>query len=126
MLILWSRRGVSVSATQPRPDAGAGPGVQGEQGAVPQGEAAAQREDQQRGPGARPVAERLAADPHLCLRLQDHERVPHEEGTVHDTDMLMSNNTDHKSKCKMNMQYRPVHIAHCTLTFLFSCTYYFY
>lgn len=56
---------------------------EGEQGAVSQGEEEEECEDQQRGPdGAGSVAERLAADPHFHQRLQEHERLPHEEGDM--------------------------------------------
>ena len=57
-------------------------GPEGEQGAVSQGEAKAQREDQQRGHGVCSVSERRAADPHVHQRLQEHERLPHEEGAT--------------------------------------------
>lgn len=78
---LCSRPGEPVPPLQPRPDARARlQGPEGKQGAVAQGETAAQRQDQQRDSGARPVAERRAADPHLHQRLQEHERLPYEEG----------------------------------------------
>lgn len=79
-----SRSGEPVAPLQPGPDAGAKlQGPEGKQGTVAQGEAATQRQDQQRDPGAHPVAERRTADHQLHQRLQEHERLPHEEGTRH-------------------------------------------
>lgn len=84
------RSGKHVAPLQPRSDTGEGvQGPEGEQGAVSQGEAEAQRKDQQRGPGACSVAERRAADPHLHQRLQEHERLPHEEGAAKHTVFLL-------------------------------------
>ena len=73
--------GQHVTALQSGSDAGSRvPRHEGEQRAVSQGEAEAQREDQQRRTGAGSVAERRPADPHLHQRLQEHERLSHEEG----------------------------------------------
>lgn len=89
-----SRAGEPLTALQPRSDAGSRlPRHEGEQGAVPQGEAEAQCEDQQRRPGASPVAERRAADPHLHQRLQEHERLPDEEGERSLQDFKLAENT---------------------------------
>lgn len=55
-------------------------GVQGEQGALSQSEAQAQRQDQQRGSGARAVAERLPADHNQCQWPEEHGWVSPEKG----------------------------------------------
>lgn len=79
-----SRPGKHVATLQSGSDSGKRvQRLEGEQGAISQGEEKAECEDQQRGPdGARSVAERRAADPHLHQRLQEHERLPHEEGSL--------------------------------------------
>lgn len=102
-----SRPGEHVATVQSGSDSGSRvQRLEGEQGAVSQGEEKAEREDQQRGPdGARSVAERRAADPHLHQRLQEHERLPHEEGNdtlAHRLDSrVLKRTVDVAGKCLM-------------------------